>query len=44
MDSSAAEADSDWAEDMMLDEDDSGGEDSVSQKNTHQWVLKQIRN
>ena len=32
MDSSAAEADSDWAEDMMLDEDDSGGEDSVSQK------------
>ncbi|XP_033643062.1 E3 ubiquitin-protein ligase UBR4-like [Asterias rubens] len=28
MDSSAAEADSDWAEDMMLDEDDSGGEDS----------------
>ena len=29
VDSSAQEADSDWAEDMMLEEDDSGGEDSV---------------
>ncbi|XP_022084216.1 E3 ubiquitin-protein ligase UBR4-like isoform X1 [Acanthaster planci] len=28
VDSAAQEADSDWAEDMMLEEDDSGGEDS----------------